>query len=1713
MENMEERSPEERSPNERNLQEFYFHSPVDPLSTPETVTIPARWDTETGYHVVLLDDAQVVIKDAVCFARSGCIIPFMKDNDSQELIPLRIKYCQGAILEIVADTLLAHIKRYEPYIESMMSSQETGMSGFHDSIEELTESMSQGASDDKKQVLQMKELVDEWASAEQKDQEAQSNRQEMEQHMLEKQQRILQDQQRSIDRLVTIQERIQDTMALTFSVQVNPFPRFFIVLPIRLSRWSTLDEFRIFFLCEHCDPAKISSPTIHLARHEGYKLADVDRFFEIYGLYVVLMTRILKNGITSPGLNIPCLSHLTLADGVKEVQGVLKLETNTIQSLMNDTISYIRNKGYDASMFRMSNEAALDLLESTVVMPDVEYLENFPSQGLLTVSAIMRDDSQEMILMQEQTPRKMNQALADIVRWEHAKHFNNRQCEVAEDHQDEDTDEEERKDTVDAKEQRLLDKLVEVAETRGSQDIAETSREKAGVVLGGKVEQEPTTLVEAFRPFADIDSNMREALFDYSDLEVGPQDITETAREKAGVALGGKVEQEPTTLEEAFTLFADIDLNMGETALFDFSGLEVGSQDITETAREKAGVALGGKVEQEPTTLEEAFTLFTDIDLNMGETALFDYNDLDDGPWGIRWIAREKAVIALRGKAEQEVTALQKLIGAASDPHESVREAAVRALRGPSKVSHAALEAVIKAVMDREWNVQEAAVQVLGDQPQLPVDLVTILLDTAGSKHLHVMRAVKDTLARHASSRPICQRLIFILLNGAIAEKKVAVEVLATLVKLPESATEALITTLEDDDQDIRSSAVHTLQYQSELSELAIQSLVMMAREGTLDVSQAAIRVLDSQISVSGSVIPALIKCLEDASEDIRIAAVQGLRDNYELPPWSTVRHLVGVLSQGRVKIREILAEILEGQVTLSEAMKQALIKSPNNDPIVKETSVQGSGSQVELPQAVIDALVPKDRGPEAEKTVASSLLDFFTVLQEQEPKAVIQEEQNTPEMETPETLRRERANILQRTATNSSEMIDFEAFTNIQWLTDTGRVAKRSSLRVVLKGHPISREGEERFDQELEILRCIRNHDYIVPFYGVTTDPSTNARYIVKKYCKNGNLTSFLEKHHEDLTWLERYRICIEVAEGLEFLHNSGFYHRNLHSGNVLLDDKRTAMLCDFGLDPFSSRDQTIEAASTVRVTPFLAPERFPAQRPVYTAACDIYSLGMIFWHVSSGRIPFASQMSGSALINELMNGLREKIVPRTPREFQNLIVKCWDAQPFRRPKIDVVNRILQTLMAKPSERVHLKRSEKTSKALPVPTDLDSKMASLERASNTLYRRVFNPQNPVMRETVDYIERTRAYFKKRGSSQEPYSLSNPPKTPIYMCPILGDIAALRYHLSKSRYCSEPINESSEQTGDTALHLACLFLESPMDTIQVLVDLGADVNQKNLQGYTPIMILVSSKSRSRYEAVKYLRRCGARIPAYIPSPITPHDSAQLYAINFVNESREFTLSGGDASPAQGTLNTRQKRSRLDVMWNTTRARPLIHVVAAMQDDERILDCLYGAGLDPALSSAEETALVAAAAHLKIKNIQWLLNNDLEISTEANILKAIEVVKALRVNRFLAVNPQQESGAFSPLTDVGGTSRSVSQEYLNSVRDLRKYSWKGIASAKAADRLGEDMVGPVLDLLEQWTGDRRIVNRKYVAANLKPRIPSGQKDQRYLIDQVLKGNDA
>jgi len=294
----------------------------------------------------------------------------------------------GTVSDYTDSPLHAHIKDHGFYIKVMMSSQATRLLQAQSIMKHLAESMAREISEDKYQLIRMSELVHEFVPCGQEGIELQPAIREKGQRILERQHRIFHAQQQSIDRLTAIQKCVQDTATLAFAAIVHPVPRLFIVLPVTATFSSLPDgsyrrpvlNFRLFFLCEHDLHSTADYPApplnVHLARHEGYELQDADKFFQIYTPYILSMIYILKNGISSPRISIPNLSHTMLTNGLDEVQDILNLSRNTIQSLMNETMSYIRSRGYDSSINRMSR-SPLGVIDSADLRSVVKYLRGY----------------------------------------------------------------------------------------------------------------------------------------------------------------------------------------------------------------------------------------------------------------------------------------------------------------------------------------------------------------------------------------------------------------------------------------------------------------------------------------------------------------------------------------------------------------------------------------------------------------------------------------------------------------------------------------------------------------------------------------------------------------------------------------------------------------------------------------------------------------------------------------------------------------------------------------------------------------------------------------------------------------------------------------------------------------------------------------------------------------------------------------------------------------------------------------------------------------------------------------------------------------------------------------------------------------------------------------------------------------------------------------
>jgi len=136
-----------------------------------------------------------------------------------------------------------------------------------------------------------------------------------------------------------------------------------------------------------------------------------------------------------------------------------------------------------------------------------------------------------------------------------------------------------------------------------------------------------------------------------------------------------------------------------------------------------------------------------------------------------------------------------------------------------------------------------------------------------------------------------------------------------------------------------------------------------------------------------------------------------------------------------------------------------------------------------------------------------------------------------------------------------------------------------------------------------------------------------------------------------------------------LQTIHNANFIHRDLHSGNILYGTEGF-QIGDLGLS--QSVINNLSNNEIYGVISYIAPEILNGSS--FSQASDIYSMGMIMWEFTTGCKPFANVEHDINLIYEIIGGKRPEITYDTPECIVNLMKRCWDSNPSKRPTIEEI-------------------------------------------------------------------------------------------------------------------------------------------------------------------------------------------------------------------------------------------------------------------------------------------------------------------------------------------------------------------------------------------------------------------------------------------------------
>ena len=216
-----------------------------------------------------------------------------------------------------------------------------------------------------------------------------------------------------------------------------------------------------------------------------------------------------------------------------------------------------------------------------------------------------------------------------------------------------------------------------------------------------------------------------------------------------------------------------------------------------------------------------------------------------------------------------------------------------------------------------------------------------------------------------------------------------------------------------------------------------------------------------------------------------------------------------------------------------------------------------------------------------------------------------------------------------------------------------------------VLRGDLSNDEKFVRRFQREALSASSLAHPNIVEVYDVGED--NGLYYIVMEYIEGKTLKQLLKKRGT-LTLSEAIDIMLQLTDGMAHAHDSYIIHRDLKPQNIMIKDDGQIKITDFGIAMALNSTQLTQTNSVMGSVHYLPPEQ--ASGKGCTIKSDIYSMGIIFYELLSGSLPFRGDNAVEIALKHMRDplpSLREEN-PAIPQSIENIIRKATAKNPKNR-------------------------------------------------------------------------------------------------------------------------------------------------------------------------------------------------------------------------------------------------------------------------------------------------------------------------------------------------------------------------------------------------------------------------------------------------------------
>ena len=219
-------------------------------------------------------------------------------------------------------------------------------------------------------------------------------------------------------------------------------------------------------------------------------------------------------------------------------------------------------------------------------------------------------------------------------------------------------------------------------------------------------------------------------------------------------------------------------------------------------------------------------------------------------------------------------------------------------------------------------------------------------------------------------------------------------------------------------------------------------------------------------------------------------------------------------------------------------------------------------------------------------------------------------------------------------------------------------------ALKAMLPALAKKTEAKQRFFREAKAVAALK-HDHIVTIHQVGED--RGIPFLAMEFLEGEPLDTRLNRDHK-LSIRETVRIGRQIAEGLAAAHDKGLIHRDIKPANIWLDASAGARvkILDFGLARTLADDVHLTHSGAIVGTPtYMAPEQ--ARGDIVDHRCDLFSLGVVLYRMTTGRLPFRGDSTMAVLTSLAVDQppAPGSMVGDLPAELSDLIMQLLSKDP----------------------------------------------------------------------------------------------------------------------------------------------------------------------------------------------------------------------------------------------------------------------------------------------------------------------------------------------------------------------------------------------------------------------------------------------------------------